>query len=176
MQDEKQQHDSEIAALLKSHSTPEASEAFLQRAVARAEREGAKRHRSRWMMTGFASAIAAGLVLWVVGGVFMSTPSVPPSADIPAVVMTVEEPRTVNLVFAATEALPNATLIVSLPVGVELEGFPGRREISWQTSLDEGRNLLPLTLIAESGAEGILLATLNHDDRKRTFRLRVAIG
>jgi hypothetical protein len=90
--------------------------------------------------------------------------------------MTLEEPRTVNLVFASTKALDMATLTVTLPAGIELAGFPGQREITWQTSLVEGKNFLPLKLIALSSAGGEVLARLEHDDRDRTFRLRVDVS
>lgn len=169
--------DNDIAALLKAHKTPPASDEFFERALLRASRAGNRQQRNRWVLTGFGSAVAAGLVLWLLGGLFMTMPMTPTNApEMPAVVMTLEEPRTVNLVFAANEALPDATLTVSLPDGVELSGFPGQREITWQTSLNAGKNLLPLTLIATSAVDGVVLATLQHDNRDRTFRLRVAIG
>jgi hypothetical protein len=94
---------------------------------------------------------------------------------IPEVTMALAEPRTVNLVFASTTALDSATLTVSLPDGIELDGFPGQREITWETSLREGKNLLPLTLVALTPAGGELLARLEHKDRDRTFRLRVDV-
>ena len=90
--------------------------------------------------------------------------------------MALAEPHTVNLVFSSAKALDAATLTVSLPDGVELAGFPGQREITWETNLSVGKNLLPLTLIALTPAGGEILARLQHDDRDRTFRLRVQIG
>jgi hypothetical protein len=89
--------------------------------------------------------------------------------------MALAEPRTVNLVFASATALDSATLTVSLPDGIEIDGFPGQNEITWQTSLSEGKNLLPLTLVALTPAGGELLARLEHEDRDRTFRLRVDV-
>jgi hypothetical protein len=90
--------------------------------------------------------------------------------------MALEEPRTVNLVFSSSEALESATLTVSLPDGVELAGFPGQSEISWETSLNEGRNFLPLTLIALTPVGGELLARLEHEDRDRVFRLQLDVS
>jgi len=92
------------------------------------------------------------------------------------VTMSLEEPRTINLVFASKEPLDTATLTVMLPQGVEMQGFPGQREVTWQTSLNAGKNLLPLKLIATSPVGGEVLATLEHDDRGRTFRLRVDVS
>ena len=128
-------------------------------------------------MTGFGSAVAAGIVLWVIGGFLLTAPDVPqPDASIPGIALTLEEPRTINLVFASKSALDTATLTVTLPAGIELAGFPGQKEITWQTSLVEGRNLLPLELIALTPAGGEVFARLEHKDRNRTFRLRVEVS
>ena len=169
--------DQEILELLKDYPTADASPGFYDRALTRATHVGTRRQRNRWIMTGFGSAVAAGLALWLIGGFFLTTPQTSgPTADIPGVVMTLAEPQTVNLVFASKANLDAATLTVSLPDGVELAGFPGQREVAWKTSLVEGKNLLPLELIALTPAGGEVLARLEHEHRQRTFRLRVEVG
>ena len=90
--------------------------------------------------------------------------------------MTLAQPQTVRLLFASAEPLQDATLTVMLPDGIELSGFPGQREISWQTSLKAGQNLLPLNLIATSAMGGEVFAILQHDDRGQSFRLRVDVS
>jgi len=168
--------DREVQALLKGYPMPEAATGFYDQALVRATHEGSRRQRNRWLMTGFGSAIAATIAVWVVSGVLLSTPETPASdATIPGVSIALEQPRTVNLVFASATSLDSATLTVSLPDGIELDGFPGQSEITWETSLTEGRNLLPLTLVALNPAGGVLLARLEHEDRDRTFRLRVDV-
>jgi hypothetical protein len=171
------QDDREIAALLKDYPMPEASAGFFDQALVRATHEGSHRQRNRWLVTGFGSAIAAGIMLWMIGGLFLTAPNLPVAdPTIPGITMTLEEPRTINLVFASAEPLDTATLTVQLPPGIEMSGFPGQREVSWETSLDAGKNLLPLKLIALSPLGGEVLATLRHDDRARTFRLRVDVS
>lgn len=175
--DETSGQDQALQALLKDYVVPDAPEAFYEQALARATHEGARRQKRRWLMTGFGSAMAAGLVLWLVGGLFLTTPPSPTAnSDIPGITMMLEEPRTVNLVFASNRALDSAMLTVMLPDGIELAGFPGQREITWQTSLVEGKNLLPLELVAVSSAGGEVLARLEHDSRERTFRLRIEVS
>jgi len=167
----------QLLDLLKDYPMPEATAGFYDQALVRAAHKGSRRQRNRWLMTGFGSAVAAGIVLAFVSGVFFDAPDVPQlDTNIPGVTMALAEPQTVNLVFSATEALDGATLTVSLPDGVELAGFPGQREISWTTNLSAGKNLLPLKLIALTPVGGVVLARLEHDHRDRTFRLRVQIS
>lgn len=155
-------------------SMPQADAAFFDQALLKAARTGTRRQRNRWVMTGVGGTIAAGLVLWMLGGVFLNTPQVA-APEIPSIAMTLEVPRTVNLVFSSDSALANATMTVALPQGVEVQGFAGQKEITWMTSLTEGKNILPLTLIATSPHGGELMATLRHDGDDKTFRVRVDV-
>jgi hypothetical protein len=152
--------------------TPDA--AFFDQALIRAAHNGSRQQHHRGWLKGFGSAIAAGVAIWLIGGLFFSTPDIP-AADVPAVTMALEEPHTVNLVFASTSELIDATLTVMLPEGIEIAGFEGQREISWETSLTAGSNVLPLKLIATSPMGGEILATLRHNEDDRTFRLHVTV-
>lgn len=175
--DDMDRQDQAIQALLKDYPMPEADAGFFDQALVRATHEGTRRQRNRWLMTGFGSAVAAGLALWMISVVFVATPELPTTEPaIPGITMTLAEPQTVKLVFASAQALDSATLTVSLPDGIELSGFPGQREVTWQTSLAEGRNLLPLKLVATSPLGGEVFATLEHNDRGRTFRLQVNVS
>lgn len=175
--DDTENDDRNLIALLGDYgavSVPQPAAGFYDRAMARAVRDGHRRQRNRWVMTGFGGAVAAAMALWIVGSVFFTTPGVE-SPPIPSVTMAMESPRTLNLVFSSATTLENATMTVVLPEGVEIEGFAGQREITWQTSLREGRNYLPLTLVATAPAGGELLATLRHEGDDKTFRLRVTV-
>ena len=153
---------------------PHPDAAFFDRALAKAAQNGTRRQRNRWIMTGVGGTIAAGLVLWMLGGAFLNMP-VAPEGAIPSIAMTLEEPRDLNLVFSSATALANATMTVVLPPGVEVAGFAGQREITWITSLTAGKNILPLTLIATSPQGGELMATLQHEGDDRTFRVQVIV-
>ena len=174
---EQDQDDPQLKALLKDYPMPQADAGFYDHALARATLVGARRQRNRWLMTGFGSAVAAGLAVWLIGGMLMTVPQLPDvDATIPGVFVTLAEPQTINLLFSSATALESATLTVFLPDGIELAGFPGQREISWETSLKKGRNLLPLKLIALTTVGGELLARLEHDNRNRVFRLQVNVS
>ena len=166
-----------LRGLLKDFPVPAPDTAYFDQALAKASHVSTNGQRNRWVMTGFGGAIAAGLVAWVIGGVLLQTPDpTDTAADIPGVTMVLEEPRTVNLVFSSATALDGAVLTVNLPAGIEIEGFEGLQEITWMTSLQAGKNILPLRLIATTSQGGELLARLDHDDRDRTFRIRVSVS
>jgi anti-sigma factor RsiW len=169
-------HEQELRGLLRDYPVPQAATGFYDQAMVRAGHSNLRQHRNRWLLTGFGSALAAGFAIWVISSFLLTGPQLPDaSTTIAGVTIALEEPRTVNLVFAAETSLESAVLTVTLPEGIELAGFPGQREITWETSLNEGRNLLPLKLIALTPAGGELLAHLEHKDRDRTFRLRVNV-
>ncbi len=110
---EQDQDDPQIRALLKDYPMPQAEAGFYDHALARATHEGSIRQRNRWLMTGFGSAVAAGLAIWVIGGMLMTAPQLPDTnATIPGVTVTLAEPQTVNLMFSSATALASATLTV----------------------------------------------------------------
>jgi hypothetical protein len=158
-----------------SASVPRPEAGFFDKAMATAVRSHVrKQHRRSWLK-GFGSALAAGLVLWLAAGDWTDRSEMPVTTGIPQVTMALEDPHTVNLVFSSATDLENATLTVSLPAGVEIQGFRGKTEISWTTSLREGRNVLPLKLIAVSAQGGELMATLQHNGDDKTFKLQVNV-
>ncbi len=147
---------------------------FFDRALATATARSQRESQRRSWLTGFGTAVAAGLVVWLVAITAFETPTV--DTSLPTVTMALAEPRTVNLVFSSADDLTDATLTVMLPEGVEISGFEGQREITWLTSLKKGKNVLPLMLIGTTPSTGELLATLKHGADDRTFRLRIDVS
>jgi len=77
------------------------------------------------------------------------------------------------MVFNSSKPLRAATLSLALPDNVEVVGYGSRRELSWQTDLREGQNLLQLPLIAHGTVKDELLARLSHGAGTKTFRLKI---
>lgn len=175
------QNDETIANLLRHFQPPAADPRFVEQAVSRARHEAERRRqsdgrKSHAVLTGFGVAVVAGLALLAVGNLFFGTPKEAlPGEPVPELTIALAGDKTVNLVFSSAEALDEARISLLLPPGVELEGFPGQRQVAWDTSLEQGKNLLPLTFIATSAEGGEIVATLEHDARGRTYRLRVDI-
>jgi hypothetical protein len=58
---------------------------------------------------------------------------------------------------------------------VELVGYSGRRELTWQADLREGGNLLQLPLVVRGTAGGEIRARVSHGESSRTFRVRIEV-
>src|SRR5262249_5145004 len=86
-----------------------------------------------------------------------------------------DEGRPVRLGFTSPEALSGVTMHVGLPAGVEIAGYPGERELDWQTNLKQGANLLELPVVAHGSGGGILTASLSHGAEHRDFSVVVKV-
>lgn len=141
---------------------------FAERALSRATRPVAPKVRSRPVL---GMALAASLMLGASLGVFFAT-----RPAVQSVALVLEQPETVRVVFNSAKPLKAATLSIALPDNVELVGYGGQRELSWQTDLREGGNLMQLPLIVHAAPKEDLVARLSHGDSTKTFRLRIQVA
>lgn len=175
-------------ALQDRYVVPAPSEGFQGRVLSAAHR-GASGPAAGWRSAAVGGAIAAavafGLGLGLFFGAGLDQTSTPVATTSPEKVEAVAEPvepvaaepvaaepveRTVRLAFRSAEALENVTLTLELPPNVEVVDWPGRRELSWQVSLDKGENILALPLKLLFPGNGELVARLEAGDREKTFR------
>jgi putative zinc finger protein len=167
------QHDRAAAlrAALRGLPAPAARSGFVDEALARAVRaDGATRHARRPLV---AMALAASLTLAVGVAVIVGTGPAP--APVQTVTLTLDQPETLRLRFNSAKALPGATLSLALPENLELVGYGARRELTWQTDLNEGGNLLQLPLVAHGVVSDELVARLSHGESSKTFRVKIEI-
>lgn len=134
-----------------------------------AQPDGARRPRYGFA-AGFASALAASLIVWLV-----AVPPQPPVAAGPSIAVVRDQAQTINLVVHVPQDMPNAILAVHLPEATELAGYPGERQLLWQTSLRRGENLLVLPVIVHGARAGELVATVTHGDQQKIFRLQLQV-
>lgn len=79
--------------------------------------------------------------------------------------------KKLNLLFEAPKALENVTFTVTLPGDIEMQGFPGLKQVSWQGSIKQGKNLLSIPIISNKVNEAIIITELSHQNTKRTFKI-----
>ena len=164
------QHAMAVQAGLRELSPPDPHPGFVDQAISRATRPAlVGAHPARRAMLSM--ALAATLVLGLGLGVFLAMRPAP----VQAVTLTLERPETVRLMFNSATPLKAVTVSLALPENVELVGYGDRRELSWQTDLRKGGNLLQLPLIAHGTTKGELVAHLSHGESGKTFRLKIEI-
>ena len=149
-------------------SPPALHPGFIDQALARATRPAV---RAAWprRRAVLGMALAASLVAGVALGVFFATQP----ESVQTVALTIDRPENVRLMFNSAKPLKAATLSLALPDNVELVGYGGRRELSWQTDLREGGNLMQLPLIVRGATKEELVASLSHEGSSKTFRLKI---
>ncbi len=189
--------EAELAMLERLRTMPvaEPPEGFADRVLANAYKAAVEQnvpprqnHHRRGFALGFGSAAAAALAVWVVVGmspgelsdtdnasesVIASTGEV---VEQPTMSITVNTQQTIRLAFASNESLQGAKITIRLPENVALVGYPGRRQLSWETNLKKGDNLLSLPIIATQVAQGELIADIEYEGRVKTLTLNLETG
>lgn len=163
----------ELRQSLRDLPVPPPRDGFYDEVLARASTE--KRRFGYWHRA-VGGAIAAGLGLVFALNLWLMPPDGLPGGqpvDIPTVQIALQQTHDIKLVFHADHALANARLTLLLPEDIELAGYDGQRELSWNTQLKQGENLLVLPVTARRVGTGILTAELEHQGRKEVFTVRM---
>jgi hypothetical protein len=147
---------------------------FVDAAIANAVTDATPRTRRNvfalwetWM--GAAIGAAAAVLLTV----FLIRPGML-TAD-PGITLALDEARTVEVLIDSERALEDATIQIAATGSVELDGLEDKREVRWQTSLDRGRNVLSLPIVARSAGSAELVATIEHEGRVRRVAVKMRV-
>ena len=124
----------------------------------------------------FLGAFALTMLTVILTGLYVRSPSARRAAENPAVTLTIGEPHTVNLVFAARSELAEVEVTADLPPGVELASHPGERRAVARARLVRGDTAVPLTLVARSGTGGQLAVRLRQGEEQKTFVVDVTVA
>ncbi len=152
---------------------PDMTPGFTQRALRRAVEQ--KQHQRLGFARGFGSALVVGLAMWVMVAVFIPGHE-QMQGELANVSLALHQESTVNLVFYSPNAVANAKLSISVPEHVEVVGFGGQRTIAWETSLQQGKNILSLPLKAHAVVNAELMASIESGENKKVFRLMIDVA
>ena len=176
---------------LRSLPVPAPAASFLEKTIAAAaetvdqhssNEQNRRRTDSRAASGKSVPRAVIGLAAALLGAVMLGTiafgPTVDPAPDsgLPSISLTTDTVTPIKLAFSSEKALDDARLHLSLPVGVELMGYDGRSDISWNTDLEAGTNVLRLPLVGRTASSDLLVARLEHPTGTKTFRLHVTVN
>jgi hypothetical protein len=135
-------------------------------AGAAAENVRARRISGTWW-AAIGGALAASLVWATLWFVQDGAPSQT------RVVLALNESREVPLVIDSERELAGATIRLYVSGSIALAGYEQQHEIEWSTTLNRGANLLSLPVVGLEPGDGLVVAEIEHEGRKR--RVTVAM-
>ncbi len=145
--------------------------AFAEQAFNKARRQKAAVAKTK-RFRGSGLALAASLALAGIVGVFMHQPGSTVPEPV-AINLSLQQAKDVSLVFNAREDLDEVTISIELSDNLALDGYGGKKTVSWNTTLQKGKNVLSLPIIATQSGNGTLIARLRLGDQNKIFRIRV---
>jgi len=165
-----------IHRALADYGVPPPGRGFVDQSIERASRGRKSISAGRMVAAAFVATLLLSVVTVILTGLNVGAPRTELAAGLPSVSMRVAEPRVINLVFDARQPLDEVTVLMTLPRGVELDGYPGQTQIEWKTSLAAGKNVLPLALVVRDGMGGQLVAQLGHGELRKVFRVHLDVS
>ena len=120
-------------------------------------------------------ALAASLALAVGLGIGAGYTTIDRRAghEMPIAMLTPGKAQEVRLMFTSPRTLSGVSVHLRLPEGVELVGYSGQRELSWEVDLQAGANALDLPMVMRSGIGGVITTDLSHGQDRRQFSVLV---
>ena len=116
-----------------------------------------------------ASLLAAALML----GVLVTPVDTAPQAA--EFFVSASEARVMNIAIEADRDLPGAKISILLSGDVEVDGYGGRRELSWSDDLKMGVNKLSLPLLASGAGGGQMVVRLSHPNSEQLFVINLPV-
>jgi hypothetical protein len=104
-----------------------------------------------------------GAVFWAAFNEVRQDPGYPLISHAQTITLPAAGVKNVSLAIDSDRALDAVTFTIELPDGVELDGYPGQRSLSWQGQLQDGLNRLTLPLLTQHQAHaGVLKARIEY--------------
>lgn len=93
--------------------------------------------------------------------------------EMPGLRLELNEVGELHLALESRRSLEEAIFTVMLPEGVELDDYPGQREVSWVGRIESGSNVVVLPLRSKEGKGGEITAHIAHIERQRSATLKM---
>lgn len=163
----------EALAELRDRPAEAAPDGLFERVVERAVAAPPRPADNRFWQGAGVGALAASLMALAL---FFSWSASPVPEDRPVeFVVSLDEPRQMNIAFETDRALEGATITILLAGSVEIDGYGSQRELSWSEDLDAGTNRLSLPVIASGFEGGQMVVRLEHPLSEQVFIVRLPV-
>lgn len=165
-------NEEQMRHMLKTLPTPLASPRFTEQVIKNAVTESRNKSRFRTAVS-MCGGIAAAIALWLTVSLpptmhFFSTGKPETTADMN---LEIQQSTTIRMVINVPHDMLNSTVTVRVPQHLEVIGFPGMDEISWDTDLLKGKNLLELPVMAKKSGKSTLITQIDYQNKRKTLTL-----
>ncbi|KPJ93554.1 MAG: hypothetical protein AMJ53_07005 [Gammaproteobacteria bacterium SG8_11] len=132
------------------------------------------RHAShwRWFAAGVATAMAAGLAVFVV--TILLNPMADKRAFQSAVTAKLHQTNDVYILVHSEHTLEDVRFTLLMPESLQLDGYQGRQQLQWHGRLQQGENLLSLPLKAMTPTTGTLVVKIEHGNSSKEYYVTVS--
>ncbi len=163
----------EALAEIRDRPVEAAPDGLFERVVERAVATPPQPEANRFWHGAGVGALAASLLALAM---FFGWSDAPAPVDRPAeFVVSLDEPRQMNIAFETDRALEGATITILLAGSVEIDGYGSQRELRWSENLDAGTNRLTLPVIASGFEGGQMVVRLEHPLSEQVFVVRLPV-
>lgn len=174
--------DTQLTQLLRSLPMPEPGAEYEQRVlreVLRPLRENStRRQRARsqlWARWGWQLASVAGVLLVILATVSHWRVAIPPAAEIPVAQLDGDISRPLHILLESPRQMHGATIRITLPDHVGIDGYRDAQTLQWQTDISAGGNRLYLPVKIRGGqAEGEILIEVEYQGARKRLRLPIS--
>ena len=166
--------------MLSDMPVPESTPGFAARALRQAAVAHSVTNATRPKMvfaSGFAAVLMVGVVLWFVTGIYgpQGEQGSVHQAQLAQVTIQLQETHRVRLSFNAPADMERVRVSLELPEHVELEGYPGRKQIAWYTKLQKGDNVLSLPLSGLKASRGRFIARVGSGETAKEIHINLNV-
>lgn len=174
--------DTRLTQLLRSLPMPEPGAEYEQRVLREVLRplreDSTRRQRGRsqlWARWGWQLASVAGVLLVVLATASHWRIVMPPLAGTPVAQLDGDVSRPLHILLESPRQMRGATIRITLPDHVGLDGYSDAQTLQWQTDISAGGNRLYLPVKIRGGrAEGEILIEVEYQGARKRLRLPVS--
>jgi anti-sigma-K factor RskA len=160
----------QLLSILKSIPAARAPQELRRRIInARAAKQS---KRLVWFSAGFASAMAASVVIALL---VLLKPFAGVRVEIPTVTAVSNHVSEIQFVVHAEKPFENVRFSVQVPQSLQIKGYAGLQELAWNGKLLQGDNLLSLPVIALQKVPGVVVMRVQYQNASKEYRVNVNV-
>lgn len=158
-----------VIEALKDFRAPPASAGFADRVIRNATKSGAPPVRGILPYVG-AGIAASFIFLFILVSAIISPDINNQSLSIVAIG---DEVKTIKLAIESAHRVDGIKMSIDVSESLEISGYPDQTNISWNTRLEKGTNIIALPISAIARGDGEITTRVHLNGREKVFKIKI---